>query len=69
MLDSSALVGDEVETSKPQFVQYDASQLLELDVLASRTAWSFPTNSDLLLSSRFDGEDDPFFDEPGMCMI
>lgn len=44
-------------SSKGQFCHYDASQLLELDVVG-RAVWSLPTNSDLSLSTRLNNDDD-----------
>jgi len=46
-----------LDPSGAHFKHYDASQLLELDVLG-RAVWSVPTTSDFSLSSRLNDDDD-----------
>lgn len=59
-----------LDPSGAHFKHYDASQLLELDVLG-RAVWSVPTTSDFSLSSRLNDDDDRdlLFDDDGVPFV
>jgi hypothetical protein len=61
------LGSEDIDSKQSGFHHYDASQLLELDVIG-RAVWSLPTTSDLSLSARLNDDEDRdlLFDDDGL---